>query len=251
LDNVYGQSWAFDQSPWQVDTFGDQLRFYVMAGPSLLDLRHDYLELTGTPPVPPRKASGLWVSEFGYDDFDHADLRRRRAPLVSPPHHPAPPAAGLLEPGARGDCAAVGVGGSTAIAGLPNSRRNVVRLVVDNLKASAVSLNGTPLAEFPTEAAFVAANSGWRNAGPNRIDAKSPSLAVTANKVLEVFAAARIRDELRELRVRQRRHPVRRERLRQRRYPRPRQLGPRQGYQARTQRLLRIHLEPAPVHLYP
>jgi alpha-glucosidase (family GH31 glycosyl hydrolase) len=70
LDNVYRQTWDFARSPWTVSAFGDQLRFYVMAGPSLLDLRRDYLELTGTPPVPPRKAFGLWVSEFGYDDFD-------------------------------------------------------------------------------------------------------------------------------------------------------------------------------------
>lgn len=70
LDNVYAETWQFDQSPWQVSTFGDQLRFYVMAGPSLLDLRKDYLELTGMPPVPPRKAFGLWVSEFGYDNWE-------------------------------------------------------------------------------------------------------------------------------------------------------------------------------------
>jgi alpha-glucosidase (family GH31 glycosyl hydrolase) len=69
FDNVYKQTWRFDQSPWQVSAFGDQLRFYVMQGPSLLDLRKDYLELTGMPPVPPRKALGLWVSEFGYDNW--------------------------------------------------------------------------------------------------------------------------------------------------------------------------------------
>ena len=31
------------------------------------------MELTGRPPVPPRKAFGLWVSEFGYDNWDEID----------------------------------------------------------------------------------------------------------------------------------------------------------------------------------
>jgi alpha-glucosidase len=53
--------------------YGDQLRWYVMTGPNLPDLRADYMELTGRPPVPPRKAFGLWVSEFGYDNFGQID----------------------------------------------------------------------------------------------------------------------------------------------------------------------------------
>src|SRR5918993_768807 len=31
------------------------------------------MELTGRPPVPPRKAFGLWVSEFGYDNWDQIE----------------------------------------------------------------------------------------------------------------------------------------------------------------------------------
>jgi alpha-glucosidase len=73
LDNVYRQTWDFTGSPWQARMFGDQLRFYVMTGPDLPDLRSDYMELTGRPPVPPRKAFGLWVSEFGYDDWEEID----------------------------------------------------------------------------------------------------------------------------------------------------------------------------------
>ena len=34
------------------------------------------MELTGRPPVPPRKAFGLWVSEFGYDSWDEIDALR-------------------------------------------------------------------------------------------------------------------------------------------------------------------------------
>ncbi|GAB4369732.1 MAG: hypothetical protein Kow00121_09870 [Elainellaceae cyanobacterium] len=86
LDNVYRQTWNFTSSPWQARMFGDQLRFYLMSGADLPDLRADYLELTGRPPVPPRKSFGLWVSEFGYDTWNQIDtllrgLRSNRFPI--------------------------------------------------------------------------------------------------------------------------------------------------------------------------
>jgi alpha-glucosidase len=73
LDQVYKQQWDLTGDPWTVDTFGDQLRWYVMSGPDLPDLRSDYLELTGRPPVPPQKMFGLWNSEFGYDNWAEVD----------------------------------------------------------------------------------------------------------------------------------------------------------------------------------
>jgi alpha-glucosidase (family GH31 glycosyl hydrolase) len=73
LDNVYHHKWDFSGSPWKARMFGDQLRWYIMTGPNLPDLRSDFMELVGTPPVPPRKSFGLWVSEFGYDNFDQID----------------------------------------------------------------------------------------------------------------------------------------------------------------------------------
>ena len=44
------------------------------------------MELTGRPPVPPRKAFGLWVSEFGYDNWGQIDqlkteLRNEKFPV--------------------------------------------------------------------------------------------------------------------------------------------------------------------------
>lgn len=69
LDNVYRQRWDFSNDPWQVRMWGDQIRFYVMTGADMPALRRDYMELVGTPPVPPRKAFGLWVSEFGYRNW--------------------------------------------------------------------------------------------------------------------------------------------------------------------------------------
>lgn len=70
LDNEYKQKWNFNDYPWQVEFNGDQIRYYIMAGNSLADLRKDYMELTGRPPVPPRKMFGLWVSEYGYENWD-------------------------------------------------------------------------------------------------------------------------------------------------------------------------------------
>lgn len=86
MDNVYWQSWDFSKYWWQARMYGDQLRFYFMTGKDLPDLRADFMELTGTPPVPPRKAFGLWVSEFGYDNWDEIDalknsLRNDKFPL--------------------------------------------------------------------------------------------------------------------------------------------------------------------------
>ncbi|MFN9622429.1 MAG: TIM-barrel domain-containing protein [Cyanobacteriota bacterium] len=86
LDNVYFQSWDFRPSPWNVSMYGDQLRYFILGGPNLLDLRRDLMELTGRPPVPPRKAFGLWVSEFGYDNWNQIDtiltsLRQDRFPV--------------------------------------------------------------------------------------------------------------------------------------------------------------------------
>lgn len=75
LDHVYKQEWNLGGDPWTIDTWGDQIRWYTMTGPDLPDLRKDYLELTGRPPVPPKKAFGLWVSEFGYDNWTEIDTR--------------------------------------------------------------------------------------------------------------------------------------------------------------------------------
>ena len=77
LDNVYHQRWDFDAFWWQTRMYGDQVRFYFMTGQDLPDLRGDFMELVGTPPVPPKKAFGLWVSEFGYDNWDQIDQLRK------------------------------------------------------------------------------------------------------------------------------------------------------------------------------
>lgn len=73
LDNVYAQRWDFRDDPWRVRSRGDEIRGYLITGPNLADLRSDYMELVGRPPVPPKKAFGLWISEYGFDDWNELD----------------------------------------------------------------------------------------------------------------------------------------------------------------------------------
>lgn len=77
VDVVYKQEWDFTGAPWTMTTSADPLRWYVLTGPDLADLRSDYLELTGRPPVPPKALFGLWVSEYGYDNWAELDDKRQ------------------------------------------------------------------------------------------------------------------------------------------------------------------------------
>ena len=77
VDVLYKQEWDFTGDSWSMTTAGDPLRWYLLSGPDLPDLRRDYLELTGRPPVPPKPLLGLWVSEYGYDDWAELEDKRR------------------------------------------------------------------------------------------------------------------------------------------------------------------------------
>jgi alpha-glucosidase len=80
-DNAYRQRWDLTGNPWTAEMEGDWLRFYLMTGPDLPDLRGDYMELVGHALVPPKAMFGLWVSEYGFDNWDELDdkLRTLRA----------------------------------------------------------------------------------------------------------------------------------------------------------------------------
>jgi alpha-glucosidase len=69
LDQLYKQMWEFRIVPARVETFGDQVRWYVISGNNLQAIRRKYMDLTGKPPMPPKKALGLWLSEFGYENW--------------------------------------------------------------------------------------------------------------------------------------------------------------------------------------
>ena len=73
LDQTKALTWDFTGDPWQVVSTGTVMRSYVMAGPDLPDIRRDYMELTGTPPVPPKKMFGLWLSQYGYRNWSQVE----------------------------------------------------------------------------------------------------------------------------------------------------------------------------------
>ncbi|OGO15863.1 MAG: hypothetical protein A2Z14_10735, partial [Chloroflexi bacterium RBG_16_48_8] len=73
MDNQYKQFWYFEREPWKAVMYGEKIRFYLMTGPDLQDLRSDYLELVGHSPVPPKKMFGLWVSEYGFDNWEELE----------------------------------------------------------------------------------------------------------------------------------------------------------------------------------
>jgi alpha-glucosidase len=73
FDNTYRQRWDLTAQPWTVETSGGALRGFVILGPDLPSLRRDYLNLTGRAPVPPKKAFGLWISEYGFDNWKELD----------------------------------------------------------------------------------------------------------------------------------------------------------------------------------
>src|SRR5262249_8645586 len=77
LDHLNAQDWDFTGSPWRVRTGGEQIRGYLFAGHDLHHLRRRYLDLVGHRLVPPKKMFGLWVSEFGYDNWEDLESKLR------------------------------------------------------------------------------------------------------------------------------------------------------------------------------
>src|SRR5579872_3975775 len=73
LDQIYKQTWDFSGNPWTVQMWGDQIRWYLMTGRDLPSLRQAYMDLTGHPPVPPKKMFGLWVSEYGFQQWEEIE----------------------------------------------------------------------------------------------------------------------------------------------------------------------------------
>ena len=89
LDHLYKQRWDFTGFWWRMDTFGDQIRGYLMTGPDLPSLRSAYMDLVGHPRLLPKKMLGLWVSQFGFTSWDEitgtdgvlTTLRANRFPI--------------------------------------------------------------------------------------------------------------------------------------------------------------------------
>jgi alpha-glucosidase len=86
VDQPEAQTWDLSKDPWRLSLKSEEIRWYLLAGPDLADLRRDYMELTGRPPVPPQSAFGLWVSEYGYRNWGEveaklATLRQKAFPV--------------------------------------------------------------------------------------------------------------------------------------------------------------------------
>jgi alpha-glucosidase (family GH31 glycosyl hydrolase) len=102
LDDVYALSWDFTSDVWSVthppvqsrrrsrtrvtEVSEKPFRGYFILGGDLPELRTQYMDLMGHPLVPPKKAFGLWVSEFGYKNWSEIDdklktLRKNRFPI--------------------------------------------------------------------------------------------------------------------------------------------------------------------------
>lgn len=70
-DDIHRQKWDFQTAQQTRATAQSSVvRFYLTIGPDLLTLRKRYMDLTGHPLVPPKKMFGLWVSEYGYRNWD-------------------------------------------------------------------------------------------------------------------------------------------------------------------------------------
>lgn len=86
VDSPYAQSWDLSRDPYTVKSAGEALRVYLIGGEDLPSLRSTYLDLTGRPPVPPKKAFGMWLSEYGFDNWQELEdklnsLRRNKFPV--------------------------------------------------------------------------------------------------------------------------------------------------------------------------
>jgi alpha-glucosidase (family GH31 glycosyl hydrolase) len=86
VDDTRAEHWSFKTDPWTLASPAETLRWYVMAGPDLAGLHRMVMDLVGHPPVPPKKAFGLWISEYGFDDWHEledklATLRAHHFPV--------------------------------------------------------------------------------------------------------------------------------------------------------------------------
>jgi alpha-glucosidase len=80
LDYVFRIEADFRTNPWAFELGTDvsghptfPVRVYVVTGRTSLDVRSRVMDLLGRPPVPPRKALGLWVSEYGFETWQDVD----------------------------------------------------------------------------------------------------------------------------------------------------------------------------------
>lgn len=84
VDDLSPHTWDFTQAE-TANTDGQRtwtltvpprkqpLRWFVITGDDLPSVRRNYMSLVGRPPVPPKKMFGLWLSEYGFNDWAELD----------------------------------------------------------------------------------------------------------------------------------------------------------------------------------
>jgi alpha-glucosidase (family GH31 glycosyl hydrolase) len=79
LDTTIALNWDFTADPWKIDQLAKgsdpSIRGYFILGEDLPSLRTQFMDLVGHPLVPPKKAFGLWVSEFGYRNWNEIETK--------------------------------------------------------------------------------------------------------------------------------------------------------------------------------
>ncbi|UPW19024.1 DUF5110 domain-containing protein [Agarivorans sp. TSD2052] len=75
FDHIEPLVFDFTNAPYQIQGKGQRARILLIAGENLADLRSRYLALTGRPPVPPKAMFGLWLSEYGFDNWQELDSK--------------------------------------------------------------------------------------------------------------------------------------------------------------------------------
>lgn len=79
IDSPVDSRWDFRGTPWTVHFRGEDVSGALAWGEESLALRKRYMAWTGRAPIPPRKAFGLWVSEYGYENW--AELESKASTL--------------------------------------------------------------------------------------------------------------------------------------------------------------------------
>lgn len=75
LDSPHAQSWDLSSNTWSINGYSNHFGLFMFAKADFNSARQAYMQLTGTPPVPPKTAFGLWVSEFGFDNWAEAETK--------------------------------------------------------------------------------------------------------------------------------------------------------------------------------
>jgi alpha-glucosidase len=75
VDTVEAMTWDLSRTPWRIESESPSSNVYLWLEDDLKQARSQYMQLTGTPPVPPKTAFGLWVSEYGYDNWGEAEQK--------------------------------------------------------------------------------------------------------------------------------------------------------------------------------